>query len=88
MNKIELIDQNIGVTAGNRFGIEISDSKAVVGITSPQGVLMVNLNDAQLEALAKFLNVKIHNVAIDKCIEVANKYDSYGPAYEMRMLKK
>lgn len=28
------------------------------------------------------------NAAIDKCIEVANKYDSYGPAYEMRMLKK
>ena len=28
------------------------------------------------------------NTAIDKCIEVANKYDSYGPAYEMRMLKK
>lgn len=30
----------------------------------------------------------IWNAAIDKCIEVANKYDSYGPAYEMRMLKK
>ena len=28
------------------------------------------------------------NAAIDKCIEVANKYDSYGPVYEMRMLKK
>lgn len=30
----------------------------------------------------------IWNAAIDKCIEVANKYDSYGPVYEMRMLKK
>lgn len=30
----------------------------------------------------------VWNEAIDKCIEVANKYDSYGPAYEMRMLKK
>ena len=30
----------------------------------------------------------IWNAAIEKCIEVANKYDSYGPAYEMRMLKK
>lgn len=28
------------------------------------------------------------NAAIDKCIEVANKYDSYGPAYEMKTLKK
>lgn len=32
--------------------------------------------------------IKYWNAAIDKCIEVANKYDSYGPAYEMRTLKK
>jgi len=34
------------------------------------------------------LSKDLWNAAIDKCIEVANKYDSYGPAYEMRMLKK
>lgn len=33
-------------------------------------------------------DAEVWNAAIDKCIEVANKYDSYGPAYEMRMLKK
>mgnify|MGYP001587508686 CR=1 FL=1 len=31
---------------------------------------------------------QIWNAAIDECIKVANKYDSYGPAYEMRSLKK
>lgn len=43
------------------------------------------------EATNKFIDMyakDVWNAAIDKCIEVANKYDSYGPAYEMRMLKK
>ena len=38
--------------------------------------------------IANMRYVEAWNAAIDKCIEVANKYDSYGPAYEMRMLKK
>lgn len=89
MNKIELIDNSNGVSGGNRFGIEITDDKILVGISSNSGgMFLVNLNDAQLEELAEFLNVKIYNAAIDKCIEAANKYESYGAAYEMRLLKK
>ena len=40
------------------------------------------------QAVSDEASREIWNAAIDECIKVANKYDSYGPAYEMRSLKK
>ena len=51
---------------------------------NPITVEMVGIKDAREELLIKLW----WNAAIEECIKVANKYDSYGPAYEMRSLKK
>lgn len=43
---------------------------------------------AKIEAYREAGYQQGYNEAIKKCIEVANKYESYGAAYEMRTLKK
>lgn len=74
------------------WGQEAADS---VGISKQYGKFNTEPKEYSKEVIDAVTSQEITNyekaiwnAAIDKCIEVANKYDSYGPAYEMRMLKK
>lgn len=65
----------------------MSKSYGVTRMTTAHEAKMNELNNARKSEYEKE-NIRVWNAAIDECIKVANKYDSYGPAYEMRSLKK
>ena len=88
MSKLDLMDCSKSVTDGNRFGLEITDSKILMGISiNGGGMAVVQLTDAQLEAVAEFLNLYIWNTAIEAAALITDQAPLF-PSEEIRKLKK